>query len=80
MHIDSLGTADPISFGTDGTAPFVVIRVQPLAGDVCRFLVSSTDPQDAGENEIEHTVRVPSRIVRTSTIYSIAVEHTLTWS
>ncbi|KAF7352650.1 DH domain-containing protein [Mycena venus] len=64
VHIDALGSADRIPFGL-GAAPFAVIRLQPLAGGVCRYKVSSSDPSDPGEEDIVQTARVPSRIVLT---------------
>ncbi|KAJ7765035.1 hypothetical protein DFH07DRAFT_811208 [Mycena maculata] len=64
VHIDALGSADKIPFGV-GTPPFGVIRLQPLAGGVCRYKVSSSDPSDPGEEDIVQTTRVPSRIVLT---------------
>jgi hypothetical protein len=65
VHIDALGSADRIPFGV-GAPPFAVIRLQPLAGGVCRYKVSSSDPSDPGEEDIVQTTRVPSRIVLTS--------------
>ncbi|KAJ6628784.1 hypothetical protein B0H10DRAFT_1989338, partial [Mycena sp. CBHHK59/15] len=64
VHIDPLGSADKIPFGV-GAPPFGVIRLQPLAGGVCRYKVSSSDPSDPGEEDIVQTTRVPSRIVLT---------------
>ncbi|KAJ7682631.1 hypothetical protein DFH06DRAFT_1161696 [Mycena polygramma] len=64
VHIDALGSADKIPFGV-GAPPFGVIRLQPLAGGVCRYKVSSSDPSDPGEEDIVQTTRVPSRIVLT---------------
>ncbi|KAJ7368468.1 hypothetical protein DFH08DRAFT_26721 [Mycena albidolilacea] len=64
VHIDALGSADRIPFGV-GAPPFAVIRLQPLAGGVCRYKVSSSDPSDPGEEDIVQTTRVPSRIVLT---------------
>ncbi|THV08384.1 hypothetical protein K435DRAFT_641062 [Dendrothele bispora CBS 962.96] len=64
VHIDAQGTADEIPFGL-GSPPFAVIRVQPLAGGVCRFKVTSNDPSDPGEDDVVQTARVPSRIVFT---------------
>ncbi|KAJ7094612.1 hypothetical protein B0H15DRAFT_775924 [Mycena belliarum] len=64
VHIDALGSADRIPFGV-GAPPFGVIRLQPLAGGVCRYKVSSSDPSDPGEEDIVQTTRVPSRIVLT---------------
>lgn len=65
VHIDPLGSADPIPFGI-GASPFARIRVQPLAGGLCRYAVSSSDPRDEPEEDIVQTERVPSRIVHTS--------------
>ncbi|KAJ7929939.1 RhoGEF domain-containing protein [Mycena leptocephala] len=64
VHIDALGSADKIPFGI-GAPPFAIIRLQPLAGGVCRYKVSSSDPSDLGEEDIVQTKRVPSRIVLT---------------
>ncbi|KAF9464393.1 hypothetical protein BDZ94DRAFT_1161981 [Collybia nuda] len=64
VHIDPLGSADPIPFGM-GTPPFARIRVQPMAGGLCRYAVSSSDPADEGEEDIVQTERVPSRVVQT---------------
>jgi hypothetical protein len=65
VHIDPSGSADPIPFGV-GAPPFVVIRVQLLAGELSRYSVTSSDPTDEGEEDIVQTARVPSRIVQTS--------------
>ncbi|KAJ7638992.1 hypothetical protein FB45DRAFT_904439 [Roridomyces roridus] len=64
VHIDALGSADKIPFGVGGP-PFGVIRLQPLAGGVCRYKVTSSDPSDPGEEDIVQTARVPSRIILT---------------
>lgn len=60
-----MGTADEIPFGVTGP-PFAVIRIQPLAGGVCRFKVTSSDPSDPADEDVVQTTRVPSRIVLTS--------------
>jgi hypothetical protein len=65
VHIDQLGSADPIPFGISAP-PFARIRVQPMAGGLCRYAVSSSDPTDEPEEDIVQTERVPSRIVQTS--------------
>ncbi|KAJ6515729.1 hypothetical protein C8R45DRAFT_957434 [Mycena sanguinolenta] len=70
VHIDALGSADKIPFGV-GTPPFAIIRLQPLAGGVCRYKVSSSDPSDPGEEDIVQTTRVPSRIVLTIHQYGL---------
>ncbi|KAF7981667.1 hypothetical protein HWV62_32792 [Athelia sp. TMB] len=64
VHIDPLGSADPVPFGMDGP-PFVRIRVQPMAGELCRYIVMSNDPNDDSEEDIVQTARVPARIVQT---------------
>lgn len=64
VHIDSTGMADPIPFGLSG--PLVRIRVQLLAGGLCRYAVSASDPANETEEDIVQTERVPSRVVQTS--------------
>ncbi|KIK67960.1 hypothetical protein GYMLUDRAFT_36761 [Collybiopsis luxurians FD-317 M1] len=64
VHVDALGTADDIPFGVCAP-PFAVIRIQPLAGGVCRFKVTSSDPSDPEDEDVVQTARVPSRIVLT---------------
>ncbi|CAE6496351.1 unnamed protein product [Rhizoctonia solani] len=70
VHIDAEGTADPLPFGIGG-APYVVIRVQPLAGELCRFAVSSCNEEDEREEDIVHTPSVPGRIVQTIHQYGL---------
>jgi len=65
MHIDTLGTADPIPFGMNGP-PYVVVKIQPMAGEISRYSVTSSDPTDESEEDIVQTSRIPSRIVQTS--------------
>lgn len=65
MHIDELGSADVLPFGAGGP-PFVIIRVQPMAGEVSRYTVTSSDPNEEPEEDIVQSARVPSRIVQTS--------------
>lgn len=72
MHIDTLGTADPIPFGMNGP-PYVVVRVQPMAGEISRYTVTSSDPADEPEEDIVQTSRIPGRIVQTSSCLSIAL-------
>ncbi|GBE79841.1 predicted protein [Sparassis crispa] len=64
LQIDALGSADPIPFGMQGP-PFVVVRVQPIPGDLSRYKVTSSDPNDEDEEDIVQTGRVPERIVQT---------------
>ncbi|KAF8917932.1 hypothetical protein CPB85DRAFT_1284072 [Mucidula mucida] len=70
VHIDAVGGADNIPFGVEGP-PFAVIRLQPLAGGVCRYKVTSTDPSDPGEEDIVQTSRVPNRIILTIHQYGL---------
>ena len=65
VHIDPFGSADAIPTAMSAP-PFVVIRVQPMAGELCRFAVTSSDTTDEGEQDIIQTERVPGRIVQTS--------------
>ncbi|KAJ3859197.1 hypothetical protein EV359DRAFT_51220 [Lentinula novae-zelandiae] len=64
VHVDALGTADDIPFGMRGP-PLAVIRLQPLAGGMCRYKVTSSDPSDPEEVDVVQTRRVPQRIVLT---------------
>ncbi|KII94880.1 hypothetical protein PLICRDRAFT_33706 [Plicaturopsis crispa FD-325 SS-3] len=64
VHVDPMGTADPIPFGSGGP-PFVMVRLQPMAGELCRFTVTSSDPNDEGEEDIVQTTRVPARVIQT---------------
>ncbi|EGN93023.1 hypothetical protein SERLA73DRAFT_98341 [Serpula lacrymans var. lacrymans S7.3] len=64
VHIDPQGTADPMPFGMNGP-PFVVIRVQPMAGEISRYTVTSGYPNDEPEEDIVQTARVPGRIIQT---------------
>lgn len=65
LHIDPLGSADPIPFGDNGP-PLVIARVQPLAGELSRYKVTSSEPSDDEDEDIVQTARVPDRIVYTS--------------
>ncbi|KAI0340771.1 hypothetical protein BDW22DRAFT_348171 [Trametopsis cervina] len=69
MHVDPLGTADPIDFGIRG--PFVVVRVQPMAGELSRYTVTSHLTGDEGEEDIVHTSTVPGRIIDTIHHYGL---------
>ncbi|GJJ07089.1 hypothetical protein Clacol_001288 [Clathrus columnatus] len=59
------GSADEIAFRLDGP-PYVVVRVQPLPGELSRYVVSSSDPDDETVEDIVHTASVPGRIVDTN--------------
>ena len=78
VHIDPEGTADPVPFGMNGP-PYVRIRLQPIAGGLCRFGVGSSDPEDESEEDIVQLDRVPSRIVQTSKNFSIVGQLRLTF-
>lgn len=65
VHIDATGSADALPFGINGP-PYVLVRAQPLAGDLCKYSVTSSDPDDDGEIDIVHTATIPARIVQTS--------------
>ncbi|KAJ3525962.1 hypothetical protein NM688_g8322 [Phlebia brevispora] len=80
VQIDPLGSADPIPFGVQGP-PYVLIRVQPIEGELCRYSVtyhnpneSSSDDDNHGEEDIVQLSRVPERIVQTSNSYVWAVQ------
>ncbi|THH05620.1 hypothetical protein EW145_g4663 [Phellinidium pouzarii] len=70
LHIDSLGNADPLPFGMDGP-PYVVVRLQPLPGELCRYTVRSSDPDDEKEEDVVQTSSVPTRIVHTIHQYGL---------
>ncbi|KAG6869324.1 hypothetical protein C0993_000077 [Termitomyces sp. T159_Od127] len=63
VHIDPLGSSDALPLGL-GVAPFASIRIQPLAGQLCRYTVRSSMDDDT-EEDIVQTERVPSRIIDT---------------
>lgn len=65
LHIDSSGRADKLPFGID-CGPHVIVRVQPLKGELSRYSVSFSDEPDEVEEDIVHTAAVPNRIVHTS--------------
>ena len=74
LHIDSEGNADPLPFGANKMiAPFVIVRVQPMAGELCRYRVTSSDPDDDPEEDIVQTARVPGRVVHTSAFVAISI-------
>ncbi|KAF8484833.1 hypothetical protein DFH94DRAFT_716365 [Russula ochroleuca] len=70
VHIDELGTSDPLPFGVNGP-PFVSIRVQPIAGALARYKVMSSDPNDETEEDIVQTGRVSDRVVQTIHQYGL---------
>jgi hypothetical protein len=72
VHIDELGTSDPLPFGIDGP-PFVSIRVQPIPGALARFKVTSSDPNDENEEDIVQIGRVSDRLIHTSESYRLRI-------
>ncbi|KAI9507546.1 hypothetical protein F5148DRAFT_1307723 [Russula earlei] len=70
VHIDELGASDPIPFGIHGP-PFVSIRVQPIAGALCRYKVTSSDPNDENEEDIVQIGRVSDRVIHTIHQYGL---------
>ncbi|KZT71528.1 hypothetical protein DAEQUDRAFT_110220 [Daedalea quercina L-15889] len=70
VHIDPMGTGDPIPFG-GRNPPYVVIKVQPMPGALSRYEVTSNDPVDETENDIVHNDVVPARIVQTIHQYGL---------
>ncbi|KDQ15406.1 hypothetical protein BOTBODRAFT_145159 [Botryobasidium botryosum FD-172 SS1] len=64
LHIDQLGTADPLPFGVD-CGPYAIVRAQPMPGDLCRYTVTSNDPSDVPEEDIVQTSTVHKRIIQT---------------
>ncbi|KAN0126892.1 hypothetical protein V8E52_000532 [Russula decolorans] len=70
VHIDELGTSDPLPFGINGP-PFVSIRVQPIPGALARFKVTSSDPNDESEEDIVQIGRVSDRVIHTIHQYGL---------
>lgn len=74
MQIDPFGNADPLPFGARGP-PYVVIRVQPIEGELSRYRVLSSDPHDDhDEEDIVQTGRVPDRVIQTSATFLLVLE------
>jgi protein ECT2 len=65
VHVDPTGGADDLEFGIRG--PFLVIRVQPLEGELSRYSIFSQIPGEVHEGDIVHSPTVPARIIDTST-------------
>ncbi|KAF4602112.1 hypothetical protein EYR40_005316 [Pleurotus pulmonarius] len=70
VHIDALGSADPLPFGM-AAPPYVVIRLQPMAGDLARYRVTSSDPNVEVEEDIIQCSRVAARIPQTINQYGL---------
>ncbi|KAL1747651.1 hypothetical protein HDZ31DRAFT_60984 [Schizophyllum fasciatum] len=71
VHVDASGSADNIPFGVGGP-PFVCIRLQPMAGDLCRIrITSSSEDTDGEEDEVLQANRVSSRVVQTIHQYGL---------
>jgi protein ECT2 len=70
VHIDPLGSADPVPFGM-GCAPILRIRVQPMAGSVCRLVAQSFDPEEPGDDDVIRTDKVDKWIIDTSEYASL---------
>ncbi|KAI0677226.1 hypothetical protein C8Q78DRAFT_961156 [Trametes maxima] len=70
MHVDPMGVADAIPFGSRAP-PYVVVRIQPMAGELARYKVTSSDPDDEPEEDIMQTSRIPERIVQTIHQYGL---------
>ncbi|GJE84556.1 RhoGEF domain-containing protein [Phanerochaete sordida] len=70
VHVDTSGFADPIPFGDPG-APFVIMRLHPLAGEVSRWSVQCSDPDDQGEEDIVENAKVHQRIIATIHHYGL---------
>ena len=46
--------------------PYVIIRVLPLDGGLCRYAVTSNHPDEDPDEDIVQTSRIPGRLVDTS--------------
>ncbi|KAI0751111.1 hypothetical protein C8Q80DRAFT_1155611 [Daedaleopsis nitida] len=69
MHIDQEGLADAIPFG-DVEGPYVVVKIQPMAGELARYNVTSSY-EDEPEEDIMQTSRIAERIVQTIHQYGL---------
>lgn len=65
VHIDPSRGADTIPFGIVG-GPFVIIRLQPMAGGLCRYNVTCHSPDEDEDEDIVRSEMVPMRVVQTS--------------
>lgn len=65
VHIDDTGSDDPIPLTGTGP-PYGIIRVQPMAGGLSRYIVMSSEPNDEEEQDIVQTARVADRVAHTS--------------
>lgn len=72
VHIDPFGSADAIPCSLSAP-PFVVIKIQPMAGELSRYVVTSSDETDEGEQDIIQTERIPGRIIQTSALNTAIV-------
>ncbi|KAH9855021.1 hypothetical protein C2E23DRAFT_725243 [Lenzites betulinus] len=70
MHVDPMGTADSIPFGSHAP-PYVVLRVQPMAGELARYKVASSDPDEEPEEDIMQTTFIPDRVLQTIHQYGL---------
>ncbi|KAL1722372.1 hypothetical protein EV715DRAFT_247584 [Schizophyllum commune] len=71
VHVDASGSADNIPFGVGGP-PFVCIRLQPMAGELCRMrITSSSEDTDGEEDEVLQANRVSARVVQTIHQYGL---------
>ncbi|EKM59750.1 uncharacterized protein PHACADRAFT_88401 [Phanerochaete carnosa HHB-10118-sp] len=70
VHIDPSGAADSIPFGNPG-APFVIVRLQPMPGEVSRWSVNCSDPDDQGEEDIVENAKLHQRIIATIHHYGL---------
>ncbi|KIM25909.1 hypothetical protein M408DRAFT_330906 [Serendipita vermifera MAFF 305830] len=64
VHVDPSREADTIPFGIVG-GPFVLIRLQPMPGGLCRYNVTCNSPDEDEEEHIVHSEMVPGRIINT---------------
>ncbi|KAH9943155.1 uncharacterized protein BXZ73DRAFT_40576 [Epithele typhae] len=69
LHIDQDGIADAVPFG-ESEGPYVVVRVQPIAGALARYNVTSSY-EDEPEEDIMQPGRIPERIVQTIQQYGL---------
>ncbi|EJU06625.1 hypothetical protein DACRYDRAFT_103575 [Dacryopinax primogenitus] len=76
LHVDPRETqADDLPFGVDG-GPYVIVRVQPMEGDLARIRVTTRDPAEPIEEDIIETAEIPARVINTIQQYRLFHFHT----
>ncbi|KZT60783.1 hypothetical protein CALCODRAFT_84865 [Calocera cornea HHB12733] len=71
LHIDPKEVqADDLPFGVDG-GPYVIVRVQPMEGNLSRWRINTRDPGEPEEEDIIETAEIPDRVIHTIQQYGL---------